>query len=740
MNVKPTLLPSVLLAALTLVVIAFSPTSAPAAEACPNGAVRGESHSLRLPDCRAYEQISPVDKNGWWVRLRSADSSHALLESLGVFAGSGQQGTITNLYQSERTQGGWTTSPLGELTELTPVGEGLMVESSDLTTGLLQAESSSTAALPSERNFYVRAIPGGGPEEIGPAISLAARIIAAGVPNPSYGPLISLQGASDHLASMLFAIKGPGPINGGLNYLWPGDTTVENTGPLDGGLGFESLYEYRGRGKSSPLLVGTNSGDLISQCGISLGLPSNHAFVIGAGIDELYNALSESGSRVFFTAAAARQGPSGDACTGAGAGSGPHVDELYARVGGSQTVAISQPSSEDCAACDTTEAAQQAAPEGAQFQGASKDGSKVFFLSEQHLLAGAESQNLYRFDFNAEAGQRVTLIAPDVLGVSRVSQDGSHVYFVSESKLTAAPNPVGAVATPGADNLYLHTDAGTAFVGTLSAADKADWQLKDRRPVAATPDGRFLVFTSSAQLTPDDHSSVPQVFRYDAQAATLVRVSAGREGFNNDGNTSQYPATIINPEFADSENPAPKPGSVSDDGAYVVFQSSDQLTPQAATGYPNVYEYHAGQVSLISDGQDRSVDAGGVPLMELIGIDGSGQDIFFTTAAQLVPQDGDTQADVYDARIGGGFPAPPAPPACQGDACQGALAPAPLFSSPASLTQPAGGQVPEPAQPTTKPKLKSKSKPKPKRCKKGKTLKHGRCVKQKATKSNRRNR
>ena len=34
------------------------------AEGCPNEQLReGDGYALRLPDCRAYEQISPVDKN-----------------------------------------------------------------------------------------------------------------------------------------------------------------------------------------------------------------------------------------------------------------------------------------------------------------------------------------------------------------------------------------------------------------------------------------------------------------------------------------------------------------------------------------------------------------------------------------------------------------------------------------------------------------------------------------------------
>ncbi len=109
----------------------------------------------------------------------------------------------------------------------------------------------------------------------------------------------------------------------------------------------------------------------------------------------------------------------------------------------------------------------------------------------------------------------------------------------------------------------------------------------------------------------------------------------------------------------------------------------------------------------------------------------SGEDIFFRTADQLVPQDVDTEADLYDARIGGGFPAPASLlPSCSGDACQGELSPAPVLLSPGSEFQ-AGGNPPltgsEPA-PAAKPKSK------PVKCGKGLVKKKTKCVKVKRAK------
>jgi hypothetical protein len=66
----------------------------------------------------------------------------------------------------------------------------------------------------------------------------------------------------------------------------------------------------------------------------------------------------------------------------------------------------------------------------------------------------------------------------------------------------------------------------------------------------------------------------------------------------------------------------------------------------------------------------------------------TGDDVFFLTSDRLVPLDTDTGLDVYDARVGGGFPAEPlsGPPVCEGDACQGAPPAPPVFGTPGSAT------------------------------------------------------
>src|SRR5205823_14171721 len=94
---------------------------------------------------------------------------------------------------------------------------------------------------------------------------------------------------------------------------------------------------------------------------------------------------------------------------------------------------------------------------------------------------------------------------------------------------------------------------------------------------------------------------------------------------------------------------------------------------QVGTGSCQSEEREGGCVYLLSSGTSPD------PSFYLDN-DESGENVFFTTRAGLVEGDTDGSYDVYDARVGGGFPEPAPPPACAAT-CRSAGA-APTLSDP----------------------------------------------------------
>jgi hypothetical protein len=671
-----------------------------------------------LFDCRAYELVSPAYKEGFQVAVTgvSEDGSHVLGSTVGVLARSSGGDTQ---YELVRRGTGWEAmaTPVGAPFSEFPI-YGVVGISPDFQSILV------LVATPGQHRIEEAMIrlPGGSLVPLGP------------LEPPDEGGVLTIVGASEDLHRALFVTHSPNINSEEMSALWPGDTTAGGRLP--------SLYEYEytGGGNQEPRLVGVDNvgvpasvgaGHLISDCGTWLGsLPERNR--------DVYNAVSASGAAVFFTAASRSCGALG-----------PPVNEVYVRLRETptvpaHTVAISEPPlgsvpGRVCTgACENAENVLGERKEGL-FAGASRDGSRVFFLTRQSLVNGDErgegtGQDLYEADISNGAVTRLVQVSrggqgdltpgsgAGVLGVTRVSEDGSHVYFVAEGTLTGA-NREGKTPLPGAPNLYVvvRECAGgeatcassvehTSFVATLSPGDSADWSSADRRPAQATPDGRFLVFQSTADLTPDQEGrkEAGQVFEYDAETELLVRVSQGQRGYNEDGNSSEYSATIPVQNYAREPPVVGIPGfnglAMSADGSRVFFSSRDALTPQALNDVVNVYEYHDGLVGLISDGHDTALFEG-APAVTLIGTDESGQDVFFTTTDPLVPQDTDTLVDVYDARIGGGFTPPVLPAPCSSDSCQAPPSVAP------SLLVPGVSSAGETSMSGSTQKTSSKKKP-----------------------------
>ena len=371
----------------------------------------------------------------------------------------------------------------------------------------------------------------------------------------------------------------------------------------------------------------------------------------------------------------------------------------------------------------------------ASFEGASADGSRVFFTDTGRLTNEASDDqqkqddaftsgcavtvsfaagcNLYAFSCPAHcedetqrglvdvSGGDVSGLGSRVQGVVAIPPDGSDVFFVAKGVLTGA-NGAGGVPVPGGENLYVYRfgasggSGSLSFIATLPESDSGLWSV-GVGVANVSSDGRVLVFASHGGLTADvsREEGPAQVYRYDVGAGRLSRVSIGLAGFNDNGNGSVTDARIVSAVqgFEAHVGAGRSDPSMSDSGDLVFFESAAGLVPGAlnnvhVTGNPgvlaeNVYEWAAdgvkpssgaaacgevnGCVSLISDGRDVNEGAsthGNTSAVQLLGVDGTGDNVFFWTADPLVGWDRDSQVDLYDARVGGGFPEPVETPVC----------------------------------------------------------------------------
>jgi hypothetical protein len=665
----------------------FVPTFVGPAEGCPNEALRAENNSLSLPECRAYEQVTPSNKAGYpAIRFTYSDDGPAVgyLSHAGNIANSGQgsAGAGLNHYVSVRSSTGWETlsnlnGPSGSLYSEPDALNATTVPqaySSDLRSSLWWTNPHGESRI--ENYAYLRkpdgsfALIGGG--------SIHRLPFGAGEE--------AFKFSSVDLSHVVI----------GTSYI--GDAPY---GP--------GLYEFVGTGNGAPHRVDLdNSGQPISEC------PANEPFESPSAVGK---AMSTDGRTIFLVT------------LGGCGGAGPPADEVWARVDGTTSFDISQ---SQCTRSVSDPGGVCNAPADATFQGAATNGSRVFFTTTQQLVNADTDQtnDLYACDIpagtptptgTANPCPSLTEVSGGVSGArveaasrSRadnggqkplagflplVSPDGSTVFFVAQGVLATNHDAFGQPSMSGNFNLYAwredasHPAGQTTFIGRLNSLNDVTGQ--------STSDGHYFAFTAASPLVPTDTDSARDVYRYNDEDGVLVRVSTNTSGVG--GNVDGLDATL-DETGNDPEQSTPTPGrAVSSDGSAIVFSTSDPLSPLDHNGAEDVYLWKDGRVSLISPG---SVGGGGSEA----AISGEGQDIYFATRQQLTSGDGDDVLDVYDARIGGGFTALQQTASCLGEACQPKAAELPTDSAPGTGKPGTDGNV------------------KPRQCARKRVLRKGHCV------------
>jgi hypothetical protein len=673
-----------------------------AAESCANAQFRS-GPSERLPDCRAYEQVSPAEKDGQdamtLAPLRPAQVSPCeagepctvAYMNVGAAFDGAQGNDFSNAYLATRGAGGWQTTALTPPTPQAPTNGKAGVAYAfpeDLSRTILRVPLQQlTASAPAGvYNLFLRQ-PGG-------AYSLVTASAPAEPPHSGCTlcfeeeDVPAFAGASSDFSHVIFEAN---------------DSLVEGAP----GEGVENLYEAVGE---HVRLVGILPDGTIPEQGATAG---GGIRAVSEHTHELDHAISQDGSRVLFEAAADGGAPD------------PGQEgktEVYDRIDGTSTVEVSAPGpGAEPSDCETLDRICDAG--SARFWAASDDGSLVYFTSKAALTnesnTGSEGasgeedvgNDLYRYDVETGALTDLTVDTGDasgasVLGVVGSSEDGSYVYFVAEGDL-------GGGAESGKPNLYVWhgTDAGpgtVTYIATLRAptskeaedieamaagtfayhSDVADWTSRPTESQAyVTPDGRHLAFMSVERLTGYDNEDQVtgeadhEVFEYSAETGRLVCASCDA------GDVRPLGSAFIGASLVERvSTPFHQPRSLSDDGRRLFFSSPDPLVPGISGGSARVFEYEDGSVQLIS-GTESGAGAA------FLDASASGDDVFFATRERLVPGDTDELVDVYDARVGGGLVEPPALMPCQAGACREALTSSPSFSVPASASFAGAGNL-----------------------------------------------
>jgi hypothetical protein len=619
----------------------------------------GGSASAALPDGRAYELVTPIAKHGENVLtdfnptavitaspfnayFASADGQHALF---GLVAGPETANGISGAYVATRTAAGWTATPISP-----PPG----VEHPDLVPSDLGVASFGDAAGGdlSRPLFAVFGV-------LDPAAGGDLTDIYERNPDGSFTWLShgSLGGTAQNGAAYA------GRSADGKHVLFISTAILESqAGALSAGL--PEVYDRFNNETRVVAILPPSACPSATPCvnpnGAKLGdgyaQPNGtHYSGFGGGTPAVSSehAVSSDGSRIFFESPAIGS------------------TEVYVRQDGMATTEISL--SRKTGAVGTPAST-------AEFQQASADGSKVFFSSPDELTTDATTNGgLYEYDVNTGA---LTFVTPDsvdaggsgFLGVIAAANGGTRIYFLAEGKLVAGQG------VSGQSNLYLYDGSGVKFVTTLSPEDQGGLLRKSAfagpGEVRATPDGRYLVFQSNARVTSYDNHGFHEIYRYDAATEQITCVSCDHTRVPT-ADAALYQSGLPSASARIWPSQYSLPRNISEDGSMVFFDTAEPLVPQASNGRVNVYEWHDGQVALISDGSGPD-DA------HFFDASADGKDAFFTTFDRLVANDGDNNRDLYDARIGGGFPAAPVAPQCEAEGCHAVSYQAPAQPRPFS--------------------------------------------------------
>jgi len=628
------------------------------AEPCPNEELR-VGFSANLPDCRAYELVSPSDSDG------------RLLEALQGWGFS----SPVDFFSTE------LLSPAGDSAVYMTYGTPLR-EPGEATGYLDVYESRRDSA----GWHTIRRVTPSGPEATGP--------IPGGVSvdhKYAFVDISLFDGAVPPLPSGSLAQAKPA------SYLSNPDGTFEFT--AKGSLVSEPYGQGRYISEGGEHIIfstGKHEGQSLWCLGAGADCKAKQLELDGPpeGTGGVYDREAGGGTRVISLLPGNEpQTPGQEAYY---QGSSKDGTAVAFKVEGVLYLRINNAVTEEVAAGNPT------------YAGLSEEGEFIYYVS---------GGNIHRFDTATKNDSQVNASGDGE--VVNVSGDGSHVYFISKSQLDgangtagepnlyvwsgAAPEYIGTVALSD-----LQRTSGNAIWFGLPALTR--WtshvvapSLSKEPPVGpgadssrSTPDGSVLIFESRAKLTGYENAGHTEIYRYEDGAGSLTCVSCGP------GVPASSDAQLQNLNLVDVPIAV---HNLSDDGNRVFFETAEALAEDDTDEVNDIYEWRAGEgggpatLDLISSGKST----GYTPLKEfaflptpnvLLSVTPSGEDVLFLSQDSLVPGAGlGGVPAIYDAKVGGGFATPVESEVCAEEGCRLGNPAAPQLSSPLSESTIGSGNV-----------------------------------------------
>jgi Tol biopolymer transport system component len=306
---------------------------------------------------------------------------------------------------------------------------------------------------------------------------------------------------------------------------------------------------------------------------------------------------------------------------------------------------------------------------GSRFPSISGDGRYVAFVSDaDNLVAGDLNRrsDVFVHDRSTGATTRVNISAVGTEArfghshVAAISDNGRFVAFSSDATNLVADDKnqtsdifVRDLEAQTTERISLSNggvDANNASLQVAISNDQPDVFVRDRKTGKTTRvsvagdgkevpgvngleldisgNGRFVGFTSTAKLTPDDTNGRPDVFVHDRNTGTVERISVGRNGNQGDGGSGAV--------------------SISTTGRYVAFTSAAK---NLVSGDGNAVLDVFVRDRVKGTTRRYSVPDGGgeANRASLLGkISGNGGVVAFTSVANnLVPDDTNRKADGF---------------------------------------------------------------------------------------------